>query len=180
MNNERKRNIILIGFMGSGKTTVGEHLAQQLGYHFQDTDRLLEQKAEDTISRIFEVHGEEYFRDMETALLKELLPSLKHTVLSTGGGLPLREENVRLLQELGFVVYLQASKETTLSRLAGDRTRPLLQGEDMEQKVERLLGLRKPIYEKAAHAIIITDNRSVEEITQFIMKEYENTISCSQ
>lgn len=179
MNNERKRNIILIGFMGSGKTTVGEHLAQQLGYHFQDTDRLLEQKAEDTISRVFEIHGEKYFRDMETELLKELLPALKHTVLSTGGGLPLREENIRLLQELGFVVYLQASKETILSRLVGDRTRPLLQGEDMEQKVERLLGIRTPIYIKAAHENIITDNLSVEEITQLIMEKYGDAISYS-
>lgn len=172
MNSNRKHNIILIGFMGSGKTTVGEYLARELGYHFQDTDHLLEQKAGDTISRIFEVHGEAYFRDMETGLLKELLPALEHTILSTGGGLPLREENVRLLQELGFVVYLQASKETTLSRLAGDRTRPLIQGEDMEQKVDRLLGIRTPIYEKAAHKLVVTDNRSVEEITQLIMEAY--------
>jgi shikimate kinase len=172
MRNNRKSNIILIGFMGSGKTTVGKELAKQMSYDFQDTDFLLEQKAGDSISRIFELHGEAYFRDMETELLRELLPALKNTVLSTGGGLPLREENAMLLKDLGFVVLLQASKKTTLNRLAGDRTRPLLQGEDREQKVERMLEMRMPLYEKAAHEIIATDNRSVKEIVQLIMRAY--------
>jgi shikimate kinase len=167
-----KRNIILIGFMGSGKTSVGERLAQNLSYRFRDTDRLLEHSERDTINHIFAVHGEEYFRSKETKLLQELLPGLEHTVLSTGGGLPLREQNAKLLKEMGFVVYLKASKETTLKRLKGDNTRPLLQGDDQEKKIEGLLAYRTPIYEKAAHKIIITDQKSINEIATMIMEAY--------
>jgi shikimate kinase len=171
-----KHNIILIGFMGSGKTSVGERLAERLGYQFRDTDRLIEKKAGDTINHIFAVHGEEYFRSLETDLLKELKPTLEHTVLSTGGGLPLREINTDLLKEMGFVVYLKASGQTTLQRLAGDITRPLLRGEDKAQKVERLLAERAPIYEKAAHKTIVTDGRSVNDIGTLIMEAYMKLI----
>ncbi len=172
MNNNIKHNIILIGFMGSGKTRVGERLAQKLSYQFRDTDRLLEQKLQDTISHIFATQGEEFFREKETALLKELQPGLKHVVLSTGGGLPLREQNTKLLKEMGFVVYLKASKETTLKRLKGDKTRPLLQGEDPEKRIETLLKDRTPIYEKAAHKTIVTDHKSLDELAIAIMEAY--------
>ncbi len=171
-----KHNIILIGFMGSGKTSVGERLAERLGYQFRDTDRLIEQRAGDTINHIFAAHSEEYFRDLETDLLKELKPALVHTVLSTGGGLPLREINSSLLKELGFVVYLKASGQTTLQRLAGDKTRPLLRGDDKEQKVGKLLTERIPIYEKAAHKIIVTDGRSINDIRDLIMEAYMKLI----
>ncbi len=171
-----KHNVILIGFMGSGKTSVGERLAERLGYQFRDTDRLIEQRAGDTIHHIFAVHGEEYFRSLETDLLKELKQGLEHSVLSTGGGLPLKEMNSRILKEMGFVVYLKASGQTTLQRLAGDTTRPLLQGEDKEQKIEKLLIQRAPIYEKAAHKVIVTDDRSVNEISDLIMEAYMKLI----
>ncbi len=172
MNHKLKHNIILIGFMGSGKTSVGKLLAQRLSYSFCDTDQLLEGKSGDTINHIFSVHGEEYFRHMETQLLQELSSSLRQTVLSTGGGMPLREQNSRLLMELGFVVYLKASKETTVNRLMGDTTRPLLNGEELSHKVERMLGIRTPIYEKAAHKIIITDDKTPDEIAILIMEAY--------
>lgn len=167
-----KHNIILIGFMGSGKTSVGIHLAERLSYQFKDTDQLLEKRAGDTISRIFSVHGEEYFRNLETGLLKELVPILNKTVLSSGGGLPIRDQNSKLLKELGYVVFLKASKQTTLSRLKGDTTRPLLQGEDLEKKVEKMLEIRTPIYEKAAHKVIATDGLTVEQVSQLIMENY--------
>lgn len=167
-----KHNIILIGFMGSGKTSVGIHLAERLSYQFKDTDQLLEKRAGDTISRIFSVHGEEYFRNLETGLLKELVPILNKTVLSSGGGLPIRDQNSKLLKELGYVVFLKASKQTTLSRLKGDSTRPLLQGEDLEKKVEKMLEIRTPIYEKAAHKVIATDGLTVEQVSQLIMENY--------
>lgn len=176
MKGEMKHNIILIGFMGSGKTSVGERLADRLNYQFRDTDRLIEQKAGDTINHIFALHGEEYFRNMETDILKELVPTLRNTVLSTGGGLPLRDVNAKLLKELGLVVYLKASKQTTLQRLAGDNSRPLLQGEDLEQRVERLLTLRTPIYEKAAHKVIVTDGKSINDISDCIMEAYMKLI----
>lgn len=173
----QKHNIILIGFMGSGKTTVGRRLAERLSYHFCDTDQMLEQKANDTINHIFSVHGEEYFRGMETDSLRELSKDLDHSVLSTGGGLPLRKQNSKLLREMGFVVFLKASKETTLKRLKGDMTRPLLKGDELEKKVEQLLAIRVPIYEDAAHKIIATDNRSIDEIVAYIMEAYLKQIT---
>lgn len=169
---KRKHNIILIGFMGSGKTSVGECLAKRMSYHFLDTDRLLEERAGDTIHHIFSMHGEEYFRDMETELLKEFRNDTDRTILSTGGGLPLREQNAELLRKLGFIVFLKTSKQTTLARLQNDRTRPLLAGEDAEQKVERMLQIRTPIYENAAHLIIETDDKSIDELVRSIMEAY--------
>lgn len=176
MKSNRKHNIILIGFMGCGKTSVGERLAQKLSYRFLDTDRMIEQNEHDTINHIFDSHGEEYFRGKETGLLQELQSGLVHVVLSTGGGLPLREQNSKLLKEMGFVVYLKASTETTLKRLAGDRTRPLLQADDRENRIETLLDHRVPIYEKSAHKIIITDHKSIDEIATAIMEAYMKMI----
>jgi shikimate kinase len=172
MSKLQKRNVILIGFMGSGKTSVGTRLAQRLTYQFCDTDQMLEARAGDTINRIFSYHGEEYFRNMETDFLKEISAGMNQTVLATGGGLPLREQNSKLLKEIGYVVLLKASKETTINRLIGDTSRPLLKGDVLEHKVERMLEIRTPIYEKAAHKIIATDNRTIEEIVNFIMLAY--------
>lgn len=168
----KKHNIVLIGFMGSGKTSVGRCLADLLTYQFRDTDQLIERKLSDTISHVFAVQGEEFFRTKETELLEELVTELNNTVLSTGGGLPIREQNSKLLKALGYVVFLKASKETTLVRLKGDTSRPLLQGEDVEKKVERMLELRTPIYEKAANKTIMTDGRSIQEVAHLIMENY--------
>jgi len=176
MKRKFNHNIILIGFMGSGKTSVGELLAKRLSYQFKDTDRLIERKASETINHIFELRGEEYFRTLETNLLLELQPVLSHTVLSTGGGLPLREQNTKLLMEMGYVVFLKASKETVRKRLEGDITRPILRGEDLEEKIERLLGIRTPYYEKAAHKVIATDDKSFDEIINLIMESYMRLI----
>lgn len=169
---QRKKNIILIGFMGSGKTSVGKVLAGHLSYRFCDTDEMLERKAGDTINHIFSTRGEEYFRTMETELLKEMLPDTNRTVISTGGGLPLREQNAELIKKIGYVVFLKTSKEATVKRLRGDRTRPLLQGGELESKVDKLLDLRTPLYERAAHKIIITDNSTIEDIAVRVMEEY--------
>lgn len=163
-------NIILIGFMGSGKTTVGKKLAARLSYRFCDTDRMLEDKTKADINHIFELHGEEYFRNLETELLEELKQGLDRTVLSTGGGLPLRAQNATLLREMGQVVFLKASRQTILMRLKGDRTRPLLQGEDVEQRIDRMLQSRTPLYEKAAHLIVATGDQTIEEIMKQIIE----------
>jgi len=158
--------------MGSGKTTVGSRLAELLTYQFKDSDQMIEKKCGDTINHIFAVHGEEYFRNQETDLLKGIAPVLNHTVLSAGGGLPLREQNAQLIKELGYVVFLKTSLQTTISRLMGDSSRPLLQGENLEKKLEQMLEIRTPIYEKAAQKIITTDGRSINEIAQLIMENY--------
>ncbi len=167
-----KNNIVLIGFMGCGKSTVGEKLAERLSYSFLDTDLYIEKREGKTISEIFEQDGEKYFRDTETKSIQELVESTEKTIVSSGGGLPLRAENAKLLQKLGFVIYLKVKKETVLSRLEGDTTRPLLQCEDPAKRVEELLNYRDPIYEVGAHMVVQVDGKSVEEIVQEIVRNY--------
>ncbi len=163
-------NIILIGFMGSGKTSAGEQLAERLGYSFQDTDLMIEEKCNKTISNIFAEEGEEYFRKLETKVISELFGILKHSVLSVGGGLPITEGNAALLNRLGQVVYLKASKETIGKRLEGDTTRPLLAGQDADKKVEELLNYRGPIYEATAQHVVETDDKSFDIIIAEIIR----------
>lgn len=160
------RNVILIGFMGAGKTTVGEALAKRYGLPLVDTDWLIEERAGMTISEIFEKKGEEVFRRTETAVLETLLSDPETKVISVGGGLPLREENRRLLKQLGTVIYLEVKPETVWKRLEGDTTRPLLQGGDVKQRVEEMITARSPIYREAAEVIVTADGRSVDEIVE--------------
>lgn len=164
-----RENIILIGFMGSGKTTVGRRLASDFGYDFLDTDDFIEEKYGMTISEIFAAHGEEYFRSLETEALKELNLSLTHTVVSTGGGLPLRKENGELISQLGTVVYLDVSSSEVIKRLAGDMTRPLLAGSNPEEKVNNLLAARKPVYESTADVVVSVTGKTPEEIEREIL-----------
>lgn len=168
-----KDNIVLIGFMGSGKTSVGTKLARVLDYQFLDTDAYIEEEYGDTISKIFANEGEVKFRSLETKTLRKLKQNLHGYVISTGGGIPLREENVTLLHELGYVVYLKTSKEVIYERLKDDRTRPLLQGDNPIQKIEELLKYRTPIYEVAADSVILTDGESFYQIIKEIMEILE-------
>lgn len=168
-----KNNIVLIGFMGCGKTTVGEALAEKLSYDFLDTDQYIEKRENRTISDIFEQEGENYFRNLETESLQELVEQTSASIVSSGGGLPLRPENAKLLQELGFVIYLKVQKETVLERLQGDQTRPLLQCADPEKKVQELLEYRDPIYEVGAHMVVSVDGKSVDAIVEEIERNYE-------
>ena len=110
-------NIVLIGFMGSGKTTFGRWISRKHGYNFCDTDEYIEQKEHTTINDIFAAKGEEAFRDMETDTVREFACSLKKSVLSVGGGLPLRKVNRELLKQVGTVVYLKASEDELCRRL---------------------------------------------------------------
>lgn len=168
-----KENIILIGFMGAGKTRLGLELA---GHQLIDTDRMIEEKAGMTIAALFEAQGEEVFRSLETQILCQLLEECEGKVISTGGGLPLKEENRRLLRELGTVFYLQVKPETVLKRLEGDITRPLLLGSDRKEKVEALLRERDGAYRQAAHEILQVDEKTPEKLADDIvrrMKERE-------
>lgn len=162
-------NIVLTGFMGSGKTTVGKLLSERYGYTFIDTDQYIEEKCGCTITELFSKKGESYFRQLETDILKELNASLTHAVLSTGGGLPLREENAAELATLGTVIYLQITPEEVISRLSGDNTRPLLSGDDPEQKVRDLLTYRIPLYERVADLTIPATGQSPEYIAEEII-----------
>lgn len=166
---QSRENIILTGFMGSGKTTTGLALAEQYGYTFLDTDKYIEEKQGCTIAELFEKHGEAYFRQLETDALKELNATLTHAVLSTGGGLPLKEENAAELSKLGTVVYLKITPEEVLKRLSGDSSRPLLAGGNPEQNVRTLLAYREPLYEKGADCIVEVSGKTTADIVKEIL-----------
>jgi len=168
--NKKRSNIVLIGFMGSGKSSVGKALAKRLGYDFIDTDMMIEKKAGCSINKIFETKGEEYFRDMESSILKDILSTTRGGVISTGGGLPMRSKNREALKSIGKIVYLKASKETLVKRLSKDTTRPLLKGEDVAIRVEQLLKERSHIYKELADETILIDGNSLSDIVDDIVK----------
>ena len=141
--------IFLIGPMGSGKTTVGRKLAQLLKYQFLDTDQMLVERTGVSIAHIFEIEGEEGFRERETKLLEEVC-ELHNAVISTGGGIVLREKNRRLLSESGTVVYLSASENILWNRLRHCTNRPLLQTENPKKVIAELLESRSPLYSEVA------------------------------
>lgn len=161
-------NVILIGFMGSGKTTVGLRLSYRLRRPVTDTDKEIEREEKRSISEIFASDGETYFRDMETACLKKLLKGAKNQIISVGGGLPLREENRALMRELGQVFYLKASAQTIYDRLKHDTTRPLLQGDDPQSKIRTLLEERDIYYAEAADVTVNVDGKNFEQIVSEI------------
>ena len=161
-------NIVLIGFMGCGKSTVGKKLAGALSFRFSDTDAMIEEAYGKTISKMFEEDGEEYFRTAETELLRKLSGEAKGLVLATGGGMPMREENAELLREIGTVVYLEAKIETILDRLQNDTGRPLADGEDREKRLRPLYEKRLPVYREAADYILDTEGKSFYAIIEEI------------
>lgn len=163
-------NIILIGYMGSGKTTVGKIAAERKNYTFVDTDEMIVEQQHRSISEIFAADGERAFRDMETALLRQLIAEKReHLVISTGGGMPLRAENRQLLAQLGKVVYLKASPATIYNRIKGDTTRPLLQCENPLERIEEMIVERSPLYEAGAMFIVEVDELSQSEAASEIL-----------
>lgn len=165
-------NIILTGYMGSGKTTAGKCVAEQNGYTFADTDELIEKQQQRSISEIFASDGEQAFRNMETELLKKLIADGNgNLVISTGGGMPVREENRPLLSRLGKVVYLKADPQTIYNRIKGDLTRPLLQCGNPGEKIKEMLAVRGPIYEQTASVIIEVDGLKPSDVAEEIMKK---------
>lgn len=163
-----KDNIILIGFMGCGKTSVGIKLSYQMKRTMIDTDKWIEQRQKMTVSQIFASFGEKEFRRMETECLKKLIDSADHQIISVGGGLPLREENHQLLKRLGKVFYLKIGPEAVYERLKNDTTRPLLQVENPKERIRALLLEREPIYEACADVIVDVSEKSFDEILESI------------
>jgi len=164
MKISKDRNIILIGYMGSGKSTVGRKAAKAMEYNFLDTDALIEQEEGMTISELFEKKGEPYFREKETETIRRLIAEPKGNIIATGGGLPMRAGNAELLKELGTVIYLKAETDTLMKRLTGDTARPLLQNGDLREKIETMLAIRGPVYEECADVVLQTDTMSFYEI----------------
>lgn len=166
-------HIILIGFMGAGKTSIGTALARSAGLQFVDTDQLIEEQSKRVISDIFAKDGETYFRDLETATLEKLLDKQERMVIAVGGGLPVREKNRQLLRQLGTVIYLKAEVETLVDRLQGDTSRPKLQGGDLRERIISLMEAREALYQDAATVEYSTDGKTpgkvVEELSERIL-----------
>ena len=159
-------NIILIGYMGCGKSTVGKRLSYVLRKPVLDTDRLIEKKEDMTISEIFALYGEEYFRNLETRCLEEVLLQKGEYVIAVGGGLPIRECNRELLKKIGTVLYLRANPDTIYEHLKEDTTRPLLSGENSKEKIKTMMKARTEFYEAAADVTIDVDDMNFEEIIE--------------
>jgi len=159
------RNIILVGPMGAGKTTIGKQLAQQLGREFYDSDREIEQHTGADIPLIFELEGEAGFRKREKNMIHELTKK-KDIVLATGGGAILDPENREQLKMHGFVVYLNAPLSQLINRTSRDKNRPLLQTENPHKKMEEILAVRDPLYREVADVIVETDGSPVRNVVK--------------
>ena len=163
----QKRNIYLVGPMGAGKSTIGRVLAAELHLTFRDSDKVIEERTGADIPWIFDMEGEEGFRERESAVLEELSQET-NTVIATGGGIILRLQNRLLMQSSGYVCYLTASTEQLVERTARDKKRPLLQVENPRQKIIDLLAARDPLYREAADFVVNTDRRSPKLVSQEI------------
>lgn len=165
-----KRNIYLIGFMGTGKSTVAHSLAELLGFEEIDTDARIAREQKKSIKEIFDSQGEEYFRDLETELLERIAKEEKK-IVSCGGGMVLRKENGEQMKKNGLVVLLTAEPETIFSRVCQDTSRPVLNGNMNTAYIADLLEQRKPYYMEAGEIIAATDHRTPEEISLEIERE---------
>lgn len=161
-------NIALLGFMGCGKTTVGCLLAKRLGFLFLDTDYLIEERSGLDIPRIFELFGEEYFRELETRILKKVA-SYRKLVLSTGGGLPMKDENWKLLKERFLTVFLEVPFDTLWKRIASDPGRPLLRRYPRKDLLEQLYLERLSRY-READVIISAGGLTPQKIVEAIVR----------
>lgn len=162
-------NIVLIGFMGSGKSTISRALSKVFAMEVIEMDQVIAEREGMSISEIFEVHGEEYFRNLETELLREL-QNRKGVVISCGGGVPMRDENVVEMKKNGKVVLLTASAETILDRVKNNHDRPLLENNKTVTFISDLMTKRRDKYEAAADIIIQTDDKSAFEICEEIIR----------
>ncbi|WP_311223166.1 MULTISPECIES: shikimate kinase [unclassified Acidovorax] len=163
----------LVGMPGSGKSTVGRQLARRLDVPFVDLDHRLEQVLGTSIRTYFELHGEDSFRERETALLAEVAAQPGNLVLSTGGGVVLRAPNRAILQDFGHVLYLRASPDEIFKRVRHDKARPLLQVANPLERLREMYALRDPLYREAAHFTIETGRPTVGTLVNMIMMQLD-------
>jgi len=163
-------NIALIGFMGTGKTSVGRLVAELLRFDYLDTDEFIQAQTGRTISEIFKTDGETKFRELEEKIVGELAGRAQ-TVIATGGGLPVNPENLASLKAHALVVSLWSSPEKIWERVRHQGHRPLLQGENPQAKIRELLAAREPFY-KQADVLLNTELRSVREVAQQVVHHF--------
>ena len=171
MTSQRQiHNLALVGFMGTGKSSVGRIVARQLNFAFVDTDQLIEARTHKSISTIFAEQGEPAFRESEAKVVRELA-SQRDLVIAAGGGLVVDAGNLASLRQHALIVCLWASPETIWQRVCNQRHRPLLQDPDPLGKIQRLLAERKPAYLQA-DILVNTEQRSAREVAQHVIHEF--------
>lgn len=160
-----EKNIILVGLMGAGKSTIGRSLAKKLKKEFYDSDRVIEERTGVDIATIFEIEGEQGFRDRETQVLRELC-LMEDIVLATGGGAVIRDENRKNMKKFGQVVYLATTAELLFSRIRHDKSRPLMQTADPLDTLKILLQKREPYYKDVSDLVITTGKQKATVIVK--------------
>ena len=167
-------NIVLVGAMGSGKTTVGHRLAQELNRDFFDTDHEIIDKTGVTIDHIFDIEGEEGFRERESKILENLC-QMSNIILATGGGIVILSKNRKILQNVGLVVYLRSSVDQLFRRTAKSKSRPLLENStDRRKTITELVESRDGYYREVASLVIDTTGKKLHEVIKIIKQEAEN------
>ena len=170
------KNIVLVGLMGAGKTSVGLCLEKETGLKFLDSDKIIEEEQKCSISEIFEKYGEEYFRKVESEIILRISKS-DAKIISTGGGCLQNLQNLENLKKNGKIFYLKASPEELYVRIKSQNHRPLLQNDNPLETLEKLLNLREKNYMKA-DVVIDTNGKTIEQVTEKIIKAYyDNTES---
>ena len=168
------KNIVLVGPMGSGKTTVGRRLAHELNQDFFDTDHEIIDKTGVTIDHIFDIEGEEGFRERESKILENFC-QMSNKILATGGGIVILPKNRKILQNVGLVVYLSSSVDQLLRRTAKSKTRPLLENStDRKKTINELLEARDVYYRDVASFVVDTTGKKLHEVINIIIRETKN------
>jgi shikimate kinase len=164
-------HISIVGFMGSGKTTVGRELSRMIAMDQIDVDKVIEDRTKMTISQIFKDHGEAYFRALEQQTVEELSQYDNIIVFCGGGGIVLDDRNVENMKKNGVVIWLKASPSVIFERISKEGTRPLLKDDMSVGKIEHMLSTRLALYENSADMVIETDNKTVEEVSLEIVEK---------
>ena len=168
------KNIVLVGPMGSGKTTIGRRLAHELNQDFFDTDHEIIKKTGVSIDHIFDIEGEKGFRERESKILENLC-QMSNIILSTGGGIVILPKNRKILKNAGLVVYLSSSVDQLLRRTAKSKTRPLLENStDRKKTMIELVEARDVYYREVASIVVDTTGKKLREVTNIIKREIEN------
>ena len=171
---ETSKSIVLVGLMGSGKTTVGRRLAYELNQDFFDTDHEIIDKTGVSIDHIFDIEGEEGFRERESKILENLC-QMSNIILATGGGIVILPKNRKILKNAGLVVYLSSSVDQLLRRTAKSKTRPLLENSNNRRKtITELIEARDLYYREVASLVIDTTGKKLHEVVNIIKREAEN------